>query len=190
VTGPPVGSTGLRAALIPFPHGDAGVSQRLTMSFLRDLQASGLFSEVGVNLPGAHVVLEGNIMLLRQPGSESSGGGGALIGGGGSGNGAVLLLAILIAFVALWAVAMAFGAPSDCGDGKAALVLRARDAPTGTLMRQWEGRAEVTACTGLYYSGWPLGKALNLAAAQVLDGLRRDAAGLRRHWDGLRAGGR
>jgi hypothetical protein len=150
-------------------------TERLTASFARDLGEAQIFSGLEIAETGGELILEGELLKLRQPGPTKVGSS----GGGGDGYALVILATALV----IYGVGIPFGAPTDWGEGEAALVVRARDPEYGQVLKQWEGKARCYALRGLYYRGWPLSKALGQATGQVLADMRRDAPKLRAELD-------
>jgi len=94
----------------------------------------------------------------------------------------------LIPIYAVWGALILVGVPTDCGDASASLDLFAYEARTGTPLRRWHAEASATSCAGIYYRGWPLAKALQRAAGELLDKLHADAPALQAQVAYLRGG--
>jgi hypothetical protein len=154
-------------------------SKRLTTSFFRHLQASQLFaalrrttdteSNQPAGLQSTQVLLAGKITSLRQGKQAQKG---IRSSGGGSGGG------ILLAIFAVYGVGVLFGAPTDSDDGAATIELDAIDRKTGVVFHRFRAHSKERAYAGLYYRGWPLGKALRHAASRLIEQLKRHGSTL------------
>jgi hypothetical protein len=163
----PGASIPLRVSVMPFTSRDPGAGERLSAAFARDLDASHIFSAAGPSLPYPDLIINGNAVVLKQPGDEKKG-----VSTGES--------ILIIPLYALWGVGILFGVPSDCGDAKAELELTAWNPHTGAPVWKWQAAADGSECAGLYYSGWPMGDALHNTVGKLLQQIRAAAPELAR----------
>jgi hypothetical protein len=150
-----------------FDAADGAAAANLSQAFARDLAAAGIFQRLAPAGSSGDVILHGTAQVLHQPGDDPE----SHFSTGES--------ILLVPMYAVWGVLLLVGVPSDCGDANAVLDLQAVDAHTGALVGHWQAKDEATSCSGLYYRGWPLGRALRRASANLLAQLRASAPMLR-----------
>jgi hypothetical protein len=137
-------------------------TRRLTESFLADLKSSGIYAEVVGSGENVDVLLAGSLLGMQQPIENRS-----------MDNEAMGWL-IPVTLSSLGVLPL-LGVPTDCGEAKASVEVRALDPRFKQVLKNWYGEAKTRSCSGLYYRGWPLSKALSQATGKILEGMERDA---------------
>jgi hypothetical protein len=140
-------------------------TRRLTESFIADLKASGIYAEVVGPGEDVDVLLSGSLLGMQQPIENRS-----------MDNEAMGWL-IPVTLSSLGVLPL-LGVPTDCGEAKASIEVRALDPRFKQELKSWYGEAKARSCSGLYYRGWPLSKALSRATGKILEGMGRDASSL------------
>jgi len=137
-------------------------TRRLTESFIADLRSSKIFAEVTKSPEQVDVLLFCKALNLQQPISNRS-----------MDNEAMGWL-IPMTLSSLGVLPL-LGVPTDCGEARAGIEVRALDPRFKQEFFNWYGEAKARSCSGLYYRGWPLSKALSQATGKILEGMQRDA---------------
>jgi len=144
-----------------------GETRRLTESFLADLKSSGIYAEVVGSGEDADVLLAGSLLGMQQPIENRS-----------MDNDAMgWLIPMTLSSLGILPI---LGVPTDCGEAKASIEVRALDPRFKQEFCSWYGEAKARSCSGLYYRGWPLSKALSQATGKILEGMERDAPKLQK----------
>ncbi len=168
---PPANPVQLKAGVVEFTEGRGArtdETRRLTESFLSDLKNSGIFTEVVAGSgEKVDVLLTGSLLEMRQPISNRS-----------MDNDAMGWLIPMV--ISSLGVLPLLGVPTDCGQAKASIEVRALDPRFKQEFKIWHGEAEAHSCSGLYYRGWPLSRALSRATGKILEEMERDAPNLRK----------
>jgi len=140
-------------------------TRRLTESFMDDLKSSRIYAEVVESGEDVDVLLAGRLLGMQQPIENRS-----------MDNEAMGWL-IPVTLSSLGVLPL-LGVPTDCGEAKASVEVRALDPRFKQELYSWYGEAKARSCSGLYYRGWPLSKALSQATGKILEGMGRDASRL------------
>jgi hypothetical protein len=141
-------------------------TRRLTESFIGDLKSSGIYAEVVGSADNVDVLLTGSLLGMQQPIENRS------MDNDAMGWLIPMTLSTLGVFPLL-------GIPTDCGDAKASIEIHALDPRFKQELYSWYGEAEARSCSGLYYRGWPLSKALSRATGKILEAMGQDAPRLK-----------
>jgi hypothetical protein len=137
-------------------------TRRLTESFLADLKSSKIYAEVAKTGENVDMVLTGSLLGMRQPISNRS-----------MDNDAMgWLIPMTLSSLGILPL---LGIPTDCGEATARIEIRALDPRFKQELNSWHGEAKARSCSGLYYRGWPLSKALSQATGKILVEMERDA---------------
>ncbi|MFC1654361.1 HEAT repeat domain-containing protein [Myxococcota bacterium] len=142
-------------------------TRRLTESFLADLKSWGIYARVVGSADNVDVILAGRALSMQQPISERH-----------MDNQAMGMLIPMV--MSSLGVLPLLGVPTDCGNAKATIDVRALDPRFGQELYNWYGEGSGRSCSGLYYRGWPLSKALSRATGKILTGMERDAPKLKK----------